>query len=171
MICAENNNVYISSVYSYFSQEVPEIALRSLFNKYDTDGNGYLDKDELYTLLEDDLGLTQEQCELYHHLLDKNGDGLVSYEEFSVWFHSGENFKAITDKTRYYYLHTAIVMFKKYDEDNNLAIDEKEFHKLYIDLGQLMNLEEHEAMSQIDVDRNGRISFQEFLKWLNWVPI
>lgn len=156
---------------SYFDKETPAIALKSLFNKYDLDQNGMLDKYELYKLLQDDLGLDVEQCDIYHHLLDKDADGLISYDEFVTWLHSGERFQTITDKTRYYYLQNAIVMFKRYDIDKNQAIDEKEFQILLHELGGCEQNKGRELMLQIDVDKNGRISFYEFMKWLKWVPM
>lgn len=158
---------------SYFDKQTPEIVLRSLFDKYDSDRNGMLTKNELFNLLQDDLGLNDEQCEIYHHLLDENADGLISYKEFSIWLQSGEEFQTISDKTRYYYLQKAVTMFKVYDTDSNLAIDKQEFRKLYEDLGgrEYDQFAIDQTMSQLDLDRNGRISFQEFLKWLKWVPM
>lgn len=156
---------------SYFDKEAPEVALRSLFEKYDSNNDGMLDKKELNKLLHTDLGLSKEKCEMYRHLLDKDADNLISFEEFKKWLHSGERFKSITNKTRYYYLQKAIVNFKKYDTDENLAIDEREFHELYKDLGGCKLDEEQQAMFEIDLDHNGRVSFNEFLKWLSWVPL
>lgn len=156
---------------SYFDEDAPEIALRSLFQKYDFNKDGMLNKQELYSLLEDDLGLDKEQCDLYHHLMDKNADSVISYDEFFTWLHGGENFKTIADKTRYYYLQKAITIFHRYDTDSDMAIDKKEFHKLYKELGGNGKEGEKEMMNKIDIDHNGRISFEEFMRWLNWVPI
>lgn len=167
----KNKKGFLRRHSSYFDKGAPTIALKSLFTKYDTDSDGMLNKDELYHLLQGDLGLDEEQCDIYHHLLDKNADSLISYKEFETWLHSGERFKSIADKTRYYYLKKAIVMFKKYDTDNNLAIDEHEFHELYKDLGGSGKEDEHAALEKIDLDHNGRVSFPEFLKWLHWVPL
>ena len=154
-----------------FDENAPDIALRSLFSKYDTDLNGYLDKNELYKLLKEDLGMTEEQAEMYHHLLDKDADGQVSFDEFQRWFLSGEKFQSINNRTRYQYLRKAIEMFKKYDVDNNLAIDKKEFKKLFQESGGKGNKTEKRAMKELDTDKNNKVSFQEFLDWLNWTPL
>lgn len=157
---------------SYFDKKVPEIVLRSLFDKYDSDHNDRLDAKEFNILVSDDLGLSMEQTEAYRYLLDRDADGRVSFEEFAMWFKSGDKFKTVNDKTRYYYLKKAVEMFKVYDLDHNGAIDSKEFHKLYKDLGgKGHKKEEKKALLQIDLDHNGKVSFQEFMKWLNWVPL
>ena len=157
---------------SYFGKETPDVALKSLFYKYDVDGSGRLDKNELYTLLEDDLGLTENQSDIYRHLLDKDADGLISYPEFQSWFHSDEKFRSINDKTRYHYLRRAVSMFKQYDLDDNLAIDPHEFHKLYKELGGSKDkIKESKALKEMVTDNNGRVSFVEFLKWLNWLSL
>lgn len=154
-----------------FDKDTPKIALKSLFLKYDVDENGYLDKLELYKLLRDDLGLSSDQAETYYHLLDKDADSNVSYTEFEKWFLSGERFQSINDKCRYHYLRKAIEMFKKYDVDNNLAIDKQEFHQLFSEVGGASKKQEKKAMKELDIDHNGRVSFQEFLNWLNWTTL
>ena len=61
-------------------------------------------------------------------------------------------------------------LFRRYDTDNSQALDRKEFCKLFIDVGgKEQNLDG--ALKELDRDGNGRISFQEFLRWLNWIPM
>ena len=60
--------------HSYFSRDAPEIAIHSLFDKYDQEKNGKLDKAELKELLEGDLGLSPEQSCIYMLILDHAGD-------------------------------------------------------------------------------------------------
>ena len=62
-------------------------------------------------------------------------------------------------------------MFKKYDVDNNLAIDKKEFKKLFQESGGKGSKTEKRAMKELDTDKNNKVSFQEFLDWLNWTPL
>ena len=154
-----------------FEKDTPTIVLKSLFSKYDLDQNGHLDKEELYKLLKDDLSMTDEQAETYRHLLDRDGDSLVSFEEFQKWLLSGEKFRTINDKSRYHYLRRAVEMFRQYDTDGNLVIDANEFHRLFKESGGKGNKKEKDALQELDVDNNGIVSFQEFLKWLHWVPL
>ena len=155
---------------SYFDKNVPDIVLRSLFMKYDKDGSQQLNKEELSGLFQNDLGLNKEQAESYAYLLDKDGNGKVSFEEFRSWLNSGERFKNVNDKSRYHRLRKAVEMFKNYDKDGSGALDREEFKKLFTESGgKPKNLEA--ALKELDQDNNGLVSFQEFLKWLNWVPL
>lgn len=51
--------------HSYFARDTPEVAIHSLFEKYDVEKNGELDEAELKELLEGDLGLSPEQACIY----------------------------------------------------------------------------------------------------------
>ena len=155
---------------TFFDPRAPKVVLKSLFLKYDKDGNGQLNKEELSILFKDDLGFTKDQSEAYALLLDKDGNGQVSFEEFNTWLKSGENFQNINDKSRYQLLKKAVDMFKKYDVDNSQALDREEFKKLFKDVGgKAKNL--NAALAELDQNDDNRISFQEFLKWLNWIPL
>ncbi|XP_066916605.1 uncharacterized protein [Clytia hemisphaerica] len=165
----------VAQVNSYFDKEAPLIVLKSLFDKYDLDLNGKLDSEEFKILLKDDLGLSLEQYEAYKYLLDQDGDGLISFDEFVIWMKSGDKFKAVSDKARYHYLKKAVDMFKQYDLDRDGSIDSKEFDLLYYDI--VPNKEKHtnvlrrKSMFEVDLDHDGRVSFQEFMRWLHWVPL
>lgn len=64
------------------------VALDLAFAHYDRDGNGTLDVAELKGLLQD-LGVEPTELRLQEALevMDQSGDGLVSFEEFSNWWH------------------------------------------------------------------------------------
>ena len=142
----------------------------SLFYKYDKDGSGQLSKEELVSLFQDDLGFTKEQSDAYSLLLDKDGNNEVSFEEFSGWLKSGEQFKNINDKSRYARLKKAVDLFKSYDKDSSGFLDRNEFKTLFQNVGgKPAKLDK--ALAELDKDGNNRISFQEFLRWLNWVPL
>ena len=127
-----------------------------------------MDPPELRQLFQDDLGLTQEETEAYCLLIDKDGDGGVEFDEFNRWLKSGERFENISSKSRFSVMKKAVEHFKYYDSDGSGALDREEFGRLYADVGgQLEGLEI--ALNQLDKDGNGRISFYEFMKWLNWI--
>lgn len=132
---------------SFFDKNVPRIVLKSLFSKYDKDGSGQLNRKELTGLFVDDLGLSKEQAEAYAYLLDKDGNGCVSFDEFITWLQSGERFQNVSDKSRYYRLKKAVELFKTYDRDGSGALDKNEFEQLFLAFGgnvfcpiQLFNL-------------------------------
>ena len=82
-------------------QAASEMALHSLFKKYDANHDGTLNESEFHNLLVDDLGLTSDAVEIYQYLLDKNGDGAVSYDELKIWFHSEENLVNVSNDSRF----------------------------------------------------------------------
>jgi len=66
--------------------------VRVAFDKYDADGSGAIDKEEL-ALLSKELGneLTDEELEKALKDLDLNGDGVIDFKEFSRWYFTGMN--------------------------------------------------------------------------------
>lgn len=155
---------------SYFSRDAPEIAIHSLFDKYDYERNGKLDKSELKDLLEGDLGLSPEEACIYMLLLDQTGDHSVSFEEFLNWLRSGERFQNIDDKSRFGKLCQAVEMFKSFDADNSDTLDKTQFENLITAIGYT-NVDSGKLFNELDSHHNGKLSFVEFMKWLNWVPI
>lgn len=154
---------------TYFNSDAPTIVLISLFEKYDTNSNGYLEKNELKHLLEDDLGLNTDQSELYTLLLDKDGDHNVGFDEFVAWLRSEERFQNIDNASRYAILCHAVNYFKKFDGDDNDTLSQDEFNGVMVSLGYDVDMEK--AFNAIDCHGNGVISFWEFLRWLNWLPL
>ncbi len=155
---------------SFFDQNVPKVVLKSLFTKYDKDGSGQLNRSELQGLFVQDLGLSKEQAEAYALLLDKDGSGSISFDEFHAWLQSGERFKNVTDSSRYHRLKKAVEMFKSYDKDGSGALDSNEFEKLFLAYGgKKENVKA--GLNELDKDGNGLISLQELLRWLRWIPI
>lgn len=63
------------------------VSIRAAFDKYDRDRSGDIDSAELRNVLED-LGVdaSDERLNEAFELLDKNGDGIISYEEFGKWW-------------------------------------------------------------------------------------
>ena len=156
---------------SYFNPNVPEIVVKSLFKKYDTDDSGRLGKNEMLTLLKEDLGMKENQAQACILLVDKDGCGEVSFDEFTLWLRTEKGFRNIDDSSRYYKVQKAIELFKEFDKDGNGTIDREEFKKLFkkfqanCDASQIDN-----ALQALDTSGDGKISFPEFLAWLNWLP-
>ncbi|XP_066916609.1 uncharacterized protein [Clytia hemisphaerica] len=155
---------------TFFDDGVPELALKSLFMKYDKNNDGWLNKEELRGLFVDDLGLDDDQAEIYNYLLDRDGDNKISFEEFLYWMRSNENLQNVTDKHRFALIRSAVDMFQKFDKNENWSLDLEELRELIVEQGGTSERAD-EALRTLDEDRNGRISFQEFLKWLDWVPM
>lgn len=153
---------------SYFSSTTPKIVVKSLFAKYDVDGSGRLQRKELMQLLRDDLGMDAKQSEAMAMVVDKDGSGSVSFDEFFQWIRDRKGLETVNDSTKYHYTRKAVEMFKKYDKDASGTIEVNELQQLLKDVEYKHSLES--ALEVLDKDGNGKISFPEFLKWLNWIP-
>ena len=59
---------------------------KAIFDRFDVDGTGHIDVNELQAMSEA-MGrtLTAEESAAALKLLDKKGDGVISYEEFMEW--------------------------------------------------------------------------------------
>ncbi|EDO48219.1 predicted protein [Nematostella vectensis] len=156
---------------TFFSTDVPSLVLRSLFNKYDVNGSGYLEEKEVRYLLQVDLGMNPDQTELYSLLLDEDGDNLISFEEFVKWLRSEEKFKNIDDSSRYAILCEAVGFFKRFDVSATNSLDRSEFKMMMDSMGHKHQDDIDRTFKLIDTHVNGRISFREFLQWLNWLPV
>lgn len=156
--------------HTYFARDVPEIAIHSLFDKYDVEKNGKLNKSELKDLLEGDLGLSPEQACVYTLLLDQSGDHSVSFEEFYNWLRSGERFQNINDQSRFQKLCQAVELFKGYDTDDSDTLDKEQFQNLVSSIGYV-SVDSENLFNELDTHHNGKLSFVEFMRWLNWVPL
>ena len=155
---------------SFFDDKTPDIVIRSLFDKYDTNSSGFLEASELKELLEKDLGLLKEQANVYSLLLDKDGDRSISFDEFLAWLRSGERFKTISDKPRFRMLCKAVALFQNFDKDNSNNLNQEELEQLLDSFGY-KGIDVPSFFHHLDQHNNGNISFWELMKWLNWVPV
>ena len=155
---------------SFFDKKAPTVVVRSLFDKYDSNGNGKLEEKEMQALLEGDLGLDHEKSWVYFLLLDKNGDHDISFEEFSDWLRSEEHFEVLNDKEKFDSLCKAFNYFKTFDTDDSDTLDRAQFERMMKFFGhETINMDK--AFAKMDKDENGKVSFWEFMVWLQWIPI
>ena len=71
---------------------------KSIFERFDRDGNGVIDANELKELcraLGRELSATEESSALTR--LDSDGDGTVSLDEFSAWWEAGGSLELLVD--------------------------------------------------------------------------
>ena len=152
---------------SYFAADVPEVVLKSLFRKYDTDDSKSLGKREMLKLLKEDLGFEDDRAQACILMVDKDGCGEISFDEFILWIRTEKGFGNIDNNSRFYIIQKAIELFKKYDKDGNDTTDREEFKKLMMSLDVSDDEKVDNALLALDKGGDGKISFTEFLAWLN----
>lgn len=160
----------MSGGFSYFDRNVPSIAIHSLFDKYDIRRDGKLDEGEMKYFLEEALGLDFHESEIYFFLLDKDGDQGVSYEEFKDWLRSGEKLQRLDDRSKFQRVCIAYEYFKTFDTDNSGTLDRGQFELMMKYLGY-HHLDMDKVFAKMNRHSNGKLSFWEFMIWLNWAPI
>ncbi|XP_065065826.1 troponin C, skeletal muscle-like [Rhopilema esculentum] len=155
-----------------FGSDVPDIVLQSLFKKYDLNHTGYLSSREVRSLLGHDLRMSENEIDAFSLLMDEDGNNSISYEEFKAWIQDEKKSGLLHDPsgTRYQLLLKAVEYFKQFDADDNGALEGQEIVMLMKSIGVREEGIE-EAVNSIDKDHNGKISFNEFLKWLQWIPM
>ncbi|XP_067027655.1 uncharacterized protein [Acropora muricata] len=156
--------------FSFFDRRVPSIAVHSLFDKYDTRKDGKLDEKQMTFFLEEALGLEYEQAQIYFFLVDKDGDQGISYSEFKEWLRSGDKLDRVSDSTKFEQVCMAYEYFKEFDTDDTGTLDRKQFESLMEFLGY-GGQDMEKAFKTMDRLNDGKISFWEFMIWLNWAPI
>ena len=102
---------------------------------------------------------------------DKNGDGTIDLKEFLAFIESG-NKRDVIQKAL---IQRAGIRksFQKYDTDGNGAITRDEFRRLVEDKYQakLTSIQIDELMRQADVNKDGRINYEEFYKAFTYMPV
>lgn len=64
--------------------------MRPMFEQYDRDESGAIDKEELRSLMASlEVPVGEEELKEAMEDLDLDGDGTISLEEFSLWYFSG----------------------------------------------------------------------------------
>ncbi|EFC49457.1 predicted protein, partial [Naegleria gruberi] len=138
-------------------------------------GNGQMGTDELGDILRD-LGFdfSTVEVEALQMYLDKNNDGVLSFEEFyEYWVKIASTNELSMIQKRVDLLTEAASSFKVYDTNGNhvLCLDEFEkfYRALYTQRAGASMAEIEQCLKSLDLDTNGVISFQEFIIWLNWL--
>mmetsp|Transcript_17659 Transcript_17659/g.27765 ORF Transcript_17659/g.27765 Transcript_17659/m.27765 type:complete len:740 (+) Transcript_17659:2196-4415(+) len=150
------------------------------FNQLDTDGNGYLDRDELKALLDtlfkNDTGTVNNQApnspadaelmvdDLFK-ALDIDQDGKINFNEFSIWYLKSE--ERIMSELQY--------IFNKVNESQSGFLTLSEFRALLITLeitpvltaAEITRIfEEYHIHPDNSDDTNNGMSFEQFKAWI-----
>ena len=140
----------------------------------DENGDGDISAKEMITLLKSlkrKLNLSEKEIVKLVKESDTNGDGSIDVDEFLDMVENGPKRMVI---------HKALIQragvrktFEKYDKDGSGSITRNEFRKIVEDKYQatLMPSQVDALMDQADVDKSGKIEFEEFMKSFAYFPV
>jgi len=132
--------------------------VRASFDELDRDKSGYLEKNELVELLKRmGCSASNKNVDEVMEKLDSDGDGKISFDEFSNWYVVSEQ-RVEAEMGR---------AFKALDEDNSGFIEAKELKTLFGRLGIVIDSEEEikQIISELDKTGSGSISQEDFENW------
>mmetsp|Transcript_5509 Transcript_5509/g.7576 ORF Transcript_5509/g.7576 Transcript_5509/m.7576 type:complete len:807 (-) Transcript_5509:445-2865(-) len=139
------------------SQQFDEIS--KMFDLYDTDHGGEIDSSELQALMKS-LGkvMNEYESEQMMKMLDIDGDGTVSKEEFIIWHVDQMNHPVDMDPET-----VARELFKTFDDDDSGSISVGEFKDVLDRFEVGLSVDEVSDLArELDVDGDGTISEEEF---------
>ena len=136
--------------------------VKETFSRVDTDGSGFIDKEELAAVLQKLGGkVTDEEVDKCYTELDTNSDGQIDYAEFKDWYLRSEN-RIEAD---------VMQIFNRYDRDDNGKIEIDELKNLMTACQGDNSAEppSHEdvenARKMLDANNDGQITKEEFMTW------
>ncbi|XP_061172769.1 calmodulin-beta-like isoform X1 [Saccostrea cucullata] len=132
---------------------------KEAFNMYDKDHDGILSVQKLGAVLRA-LGHNPTEIEIQEMIdeIDSEGTGFIDFESFLDVVMSRD----LDEEDHEVALREA---FKMFDRDGNGYIDADELRLCMMNLGEKLTLEEVEEMiKEVDVDFDGRMNYEEFVK-------
>lgn len=161
-----------------------EEALKQIFRKIDTDNSGTLDHAEVgqfVKLLRPSRYIDMQIQEMDGHdeiaalvrEMDADGDGTISFDEFSAWWRAGGHLTAAERKAqaelrrrRYDPEAQLRFIFDQIDVDRSGTLEKDEVRVAAAQLGMELSAKElDDAMHQMDADGSGGVDFPEFLSF------
>eukprot|EP00930_Biecheleria_cincta_P047181 TRINITY_DN32652_c0_g1_i1.p1 TRINITY_DN32652_c0_g1~~TRINITY_DN32652_c0_g1_i1.p1 ORF type:complete len:181 (-),score=35.52 TRINITY_DN32652_c0_g1_i1:56-598(-) len=127
--------------------------LKEAFVETDTDRNGLIDPNEFSTSLKSAYGGDLSDAELLNIFIqaDTNSDGMIDMEEYICWARRIEMRRA---------------QFMSVDLDSNGFIDLDEWRQAVARMKWQLSAEDvDKAFELADTNKDGQISFFEFVKW------
>jgi len=146
--------------------------VRETFQRFDSDGGGVLDRDELARVFRTlDSNFTMKDIDALVKDVDRGGDGKVSQKEFIAWLKRGSDWaksvnKALAKETGGARDERIKKAFQKYDATGDGSLDIEELRKTLKVLGSFSNDEVTKVCADLDKSKDGEISYDEFAKWI-----
>ncbi|ORZ19442.1 calmodulin [Absidia repens] len=134
---------------------------RDAFNLFDRDRNGYIDTKELGAVMKS-LNQNANEAELKDMIneADADGNGTMDFNEFiSLMVKKRRDTDAVQE---------LLEAFQVFDKDGNNYISADELRQVMVSVGERLSEQElNEMIREADVDGDGQINYEEFVKMMN----
>jgi len=144
-----------------------ESITRSIFNNYDKEKSGTIPVNQFKYLIYD-LGyyLSDADSEATSKKIDVNNDKKISYEEFSAWWNKEDRLKKLHGSANK--LIAWATYFRAFDKDHSGVLVGDEIKQLHDNLVKkdVTDKSLDTFISEVDTNKNGQISFNEYVDWL-----
>lgn len=134
--------------------------IKEAFNVFDKDNDGFITSKELGTVMRS-LGHNPTEAELQEmiKLYDKDESGTIDFPEF---------LDLMTNKMKETELEEQLIeTFKVFDRDGNGLLSGQELKYVMAVVGEaLTDVEVDELIKQADIDGDGFINYQEFVRMM-----
>ena len=160
----KNHSVIQQTALAFLVHNFPQlkdvINACKLFNQIDTNGDGKINKKELYEGLKEKIKIDNLESivNIIYKNLDMNNNGFIEYEEFVRAAINKEIF--ITD-------HILLFAFKYFDKDGSDEITFDEIEKVFKkSIPDQTKIHDYllKIIKEVDINDDGKISFPEFCR-------
>jgi calmodulin len=143
-------------------------SVRAAFKQFDTDNDGSISRQEvLQGMKVSGRNFTQEDIDVLFVLADRDGDGAIDFVEFALIMIPTAPERITKLRHSLNTKQKVETAFKKFDSDNDGAIDTNEMKKGLNSTGICMTDQEVETIFAVaDLDGDGQVSLREFLQLL-----
>lgn len=137
-------------------------AIKQAFSLFDKNGDGKINTKELGTVMES-LGENPTEAELKEMIseVDTDGSGTIEWSEFLKMMKERKKEEEFNEEE-------LSDVFKVFDKDNSGFISASELKEVSSKLGRNLTDEDvKEMMKETDLDEDGKISYEEFVKLMS----
>lgn len=138
--------------------------LKSIFEEFDTSGDGSLDIDELkQAFAKAGAAMSADEIKIVIEGTDSNSDGKLSYEEFVDAFQRAPKINALVNNSAATVNDELLEIFKSFDASGDGLLEADELKQAFEKAGAPMSDDEILKMiNSSDDNSDGRLSFAEF---------